>query len=418
LKEKLLKYFNELKSGQKRIFVLLGVGAAVTLIGVFGYINSSRKQVLVKETQSANTKSSPVNMDNGLMAKSELLDAKKDALVAIEKAEALKKQQEEAEKAKASGLMPPEGTMQKGSATGAPAEKAVKKALPPVPSRKNRMPELPPPPNLSQSSLPPGMPPAANPNAAMNDEREIGGISRVKGEVSADSKEDKKKDKKKSVYLPISYMRATLLSGLNAPTNMAGSGSTMGGGGGHPVPVLIRVKTPAVLPNEVKANLRGCFVIADGKGNLATERAELVLVSLSCIDRKGQSVIDQKLTGIVVDADGKAGLKGRVVTKMGAMIARSMIAGMMGGFGDALKTTSTTTSLSALGGVETIDPKKIGMAGLGSGLSSAFKDTQRFYLNLARQTFPVIEIGAARPVTILITRGVNLDIKKISKEGN
>jgi len=70
------------------------------------------------------------------------------------------------------------------------------------------------------------------------------------------------------------------LSGLDAPTTSEAKG--------NPVPVLLRVKTPAVLPNSVKANLKGCFVIADGKGNLATERAELLLVSLSCLDRKGR----------------------------------------------------------------------------------------------------------------------------------
>ena len=59
------------------------------------------------------------------------------------------------------------------------------------------------------------------------------------------------------------------MSGLDAPTTSEAKG--------NPVPVLLRVKTPAVLPNSVKANLKGCFVIADGKGNLATERAELLL---------------------------------------------------------------------------------------------------------------------------------------------
>jgi conjugal transfer pilus assembly protein TraB len=36
--------------------------------------------------------------------------------------------------------------------------------------------------------------------------------------------------------------------------------------------MMIRVQAPAVLPNEVKANLKGCFVIAEGYGNLATHR--------------------------------------------------------------------------------------------------------------------------------------------------
>jgi conjugal transfer pilus assembly protein TraB len=208
------------------------------------------------------------------------------------------------------------------------------------------------------------------------------------------------------VYLPISFMWATLLSGLDAPTSADAKG--------NPVPVIIRIKTPAVLPNDVKANLHGCFVVADGKGNLGTERAELVLVSLSCLDRKGQAVIDQSLTGYVVDADGKAGLRGRVVTKMGAMITRSMLAGMFGGFGEALNSANTTTSITPIGGsISNIEPDKIGMAGVGKGLSNAFKEVQKFYMELAHQTMPVIEIGAARPLTLVITRGTTLDIKKL-----
>jgi len=238
-------------------------------------------------------------------------------------------------------------------------------------------------------------------------ETELGGISIVDGakDKGGESDKDKKKDGKRSVYLPISYMEATLLSGLDAPTS--------GDAKGNPVPVLIRIKTPAVLPNDVKANLRGCFVVADGKGNLATERAELVTVSISCLDRRGQAVIDQSLTGYVVDSDGKAGLRGRVVTKMGAMVTRSMIAGLFGGIGEAINEANTTTSMSAIGSLRSVKSQDIGWTGLGKGLSSAFEEIQKFYMELAHQTMPIVEIGAARPITLVITKGVSLEIKKL-----
>ena len=242
---------------------------------------------------------------------------------------------------------------------------------------------------------------------------EIGDIAIISSQGSTKSSktvdgEDKKKDQRK-VYLPPSFMEATLLSGLDAPTTSDAKG--------NPVPVLIRVKTPAVLPNSVKANLKGCFVIADGKGNLGTERAELVLVSLSCLDRKGQAVVDQKIKGFVVDEDGKIGLRGKVVSKMGAMIARSMIAGFFGGTGDAIKASATTTSISPLGATQAVDPKSIGIAGAGAGLSNAFKEIEKFYMELARQTMPVIEVGVTKQVTLVISEGVNLDIKKVRGGG-
>ena len=274
---------------------------------------------------------------------------------------------------------------------------------PPIPQGNFALPPLP----ATSQAMPAGQLPSPP-------ETEIGDITIVShtgsGKTAKTETDDKKKDTTTgSVYLPPSFMEATLLSGLDAPTTSEGKG--------NPVPVLLRVKTPAVLPNSVKANLKGCFVIADGKGNLATERAELLLVSLSCLDRKGQAVVDQKVKGFVVDEDGKIGLRGRVVAKMGSMIARSMLAGFFGGAGDAIKASATTMAVSPLGTTQTIDPKDIAMTGVGAGLSSGFKEVQKFYMELARQTMPVIEVGATKPVTLVISEGINLDIKKIAKGG-
>jgi conjugal transfer pilus assembly protein TraB len=282
----------------------------------------------------------------------------------------------------------------------------AKQPLPPLPIPQTSSIPLPPPP-MSSQTMAAGQPPSPP-------ETEIGDIAVVSspgtGKQAKAEPEDKKKDATAgSVYLPPSFMEATLLSGLDAPTTSEAKG--------NPVPVLLRVKTPAVLPNSVKANLKGCFVIADGKGNLATERAELLLVSLSCLDRKGQAVVDQKVKGFVVDADGKIGLRGRVVAKMGSMIARSMLAGFFGGAGDAIKASATTLAVSPLGTTQTVDPKDIAMSGVGSGLSSGFKEIQKFYMELAKQTMPVIEVGATKPVTLVISEGINMDIKKIAKGG-
>ena len=38
-------------------------------------------------------------------------------------------------------------------------------------------------------------------------------------------------------------------------------------------------------------------------------------------------------------------------------------------------------------------------------------------MELARQTMPVIEVGATKQVTLVISEGVNLDIKKVQGGG-
>jgi conjugal transfer pilus assembly protein TraB len=241
-------------------------------------------------------------------------------------------------------------------------------------------------------------------------ETEVGDISLVSssGQAKIPPAEDKKKETT-AMYLPPSFMEAILLSGLDAPTSSDAKG--------NPVPALLKVKTPAFLPNSVRADLKGCYVIADGRGNLATERAELLLVSLSCLDRKGRAVIDQKVKGFVVDQDSKIGLRGRVVAKMGSMIARSMIAGFFGGVGDVIRSSATTTAISPLGATQTIGAADLAKAGVGNGLASGFKDIEKFYMELAHQTMPVIEVSAAKPVTLVISEGVNLEIKKLRKGG-
>jgi conjugal transfer pilus assembly protein TraB len=255
---------------------------------------------------------------------------------------------------------------------------------------------------------PPGRSPLPQP--AMEPVEEIvGGIevaTNAAGAAKAKVPEQKKKDRTESVYLPPSFMEATLLTGLDA--------STSGEGRKSPEPLLLRVQKPAVLPNRVKANLRGCFVIAEATGSLAKERAMVRLVSLSCLDREGQAVIDQPVKGFVVDVDGKVGLGGRVVSKMGAATARAVIAGIFGGAGEVIQSASTAQTISPLGATQIVDSENLARASLGGGLAAGANTLRDFYLELAKQATPVIEVGAAKGVTVVISEGVDLMFRDVS----
>ena len=235
----------------------------------------------------------------------------------------------------------------------------------------------------------------------------IGDIGVVSVPVIDEKPADKKKDNR-TIYLPPSFMEATLLSGLDAPTAETGKG--------NPVPALLRIKNLAILPNDVKADLKGCFVIASGYGDLATERANMQAVSLSCVTREGKAVIDQKIKGFLVDRDGKIGLRGRVVSRMGGAIARSMLAGFFGGMGEYISSQNQIVSTSPLGTTTTINPEDAAKYGMGAGLSTGFKEVQRFYLDLAKQAVPVIEIGATKKVTLVIEEGTLLKLYDPNEE--
>ena len=258
----------------------------------------------------------------------------------------------------------------------------------------------------AKEPFPPPVMPAEVMVVAPKERKKVGKITVVKNDSLA---KDLGGQKRRTVYLPPSFMEANLLTGFDAATSGSSKNS--------PEPLLLRIKTPAVLPNDVKAELSGCFVVAEAVGRLDKERADVRLVSLSCLSNEGRAVIDTPVKGFVTDSDSKVGLSGRVVSRMGAATVRAIVAGLFEGAGDAFKAAATTTSTSALGSTATIDSSQVGKSALGTGLSQGAQTMSDFYLDLVKQTTPVIEVGAAKKVTVIVSEGKELEIRDIRSEG-
>lgn len=380
--------FNELSPFQKKICVWSLVGAGVLLVIIVGYKTSRAPQ---SGQAARHEKTREITLDPDLIQKTMLREQRKE----IEAMQAqITKLARESENKQAESPPPP-----------------VEDSLPDIPSADQ----------LAQSSTPPFMgtamtprfpaPPAPQTPPPPMEEKIIGGIGILSNQAGPSSVTKDQADKKKesrTVYLPPSFMEAMLLTGFDA--------STSGDGKNNPEPLLLRIQAPAVLPNDVKANLRGCFIIAEAIGRLNKERADVRLVSLSCIGRKGQAVIDTTVKGFVTDSDSKVGLSGRVVSKMGAATARAVVAGIFGGAGDALQASSLTQSTSALGTTTLVDSDQLAKSAVGGGLSEGAKTLHELYLDLAKQATPVIEVGAAKKVTVVISEGKELEIKDFEHE--
>ncbi|MDB5725251.1 MAG: traB, partial [Novosphingobium sp.] len=272
-------------------------------------------------------------------------------------------------------------------------------------------PDLPAPPSSSEfagtdGSLPaPPVPPAP---PAPPIEKVVGAIGQattpvVPKDAAASGGNADSKKKNRTIYLPPGFMKARLLTGIDALANRDATS--------NPEPIIARVQAPAVLPNDVKANLSGCFVVGNATGSLAKERVEIQLVSLSCVDFDEHSVVDQPVKGFFVDADGKKGLSGKVVTRAGAALARTFIAGTISGIAQTVENTFGDTSTSALGTVRTLDAGDAAKSGIAGGLSKSSDKLTDFYLDLARQAGPIVEVGAAKDVVVVIQEGVTLEIK-------
>ncbi|NQY62907.1 MAG: hypothetical protein HRT38_04125 [Alteromonadaceae bacterium] len=259
---------------------------------------------------------------------------------------------------------------------------------------------------LNNASFPPS--PHYNPtlgapniedNSAPAIEEWLGGLG------SMPFKKFKAKSKKKQTlkfYQPPSFFEAKLLTGIDAMTSKNAKSD--------PEQVFLMITAPAVLPNHIKQNLKGCFVVANASGNLAKERVQLQVVNLSCVSADGSAVIDQEVLGFVADKDGKRDLAGHVVAKNATKMALLMVASAVGAIGDSITLNSIQQDQTALGTSTVVDLSKIGSRIGGAAIKETSQDYKDIIIEYIRQSGPVIEVGAMKEATVFIQKGVWLKI--------
>ncbi|WP_291984663.1 TraB/VirB10 family protein [Candidatus Accumulibacter sp. ACC007] len=267
----------------------------------------------------------------------------------------------------------------------------------------------PPPPVVEPLNLPPLPPLPTNPGAGMNPDGQLAlprppGIATFEvsdAKVSAPAVGGQGADQKDArSYVPSgSFFRAVLLGGLDAPTG--------GQAQSNPHPVLMRVQDNAFLPNRYRFKIKECFALGASYGDISAERAYIRLESLSCVRHDGKA-IDVPVKGYVVGEDGKAGMRGRLVSKQGQVLANALLAGIGAGIGQAFQQSSMTVSTSPLGSIGSVDPGKQVQAGLGTGVGKALDRLSQYYITLAEKMFPIIEIDAGRTVEVVFTKGFSL----------
>jgi conjugal transfer pilus assembly protein TraB len=199
-----------------------------------------------------------------------------------------------------------------------------------------------------------------------------------------------------------SILEGVLLNGMDAPTSAAAKK--------NPYPALIRIKKEAILPNYYRQNVRECFVIVSGFGELSSERARLRTERVSCVRTDG-TVMESDISGYVTGEDGKVGMRGRLVTKQGAVIAKSLAAGALAGFGENITPTAIpqlSLDSSEQQQFQRPNAKQAAEVGVYRGISEAAGAVSQFYLEMAKEMVPVIEVDAGRKVNIILVRGVNL----------
>lgn len=222
----------------------------------------------------------------------------------------------------------------------------------------------------------------------------------IGGDRPAAIKETKKAEKV-FAYMPAgSMVEAVLMNGMDAPTSAVSQK--------NPVPAVMRVKSDAILPNHFTHDIKECFVLVSGFGVMSSERAQLRTETYSCIRENGQ-VLEGKLDGYVVGEDGRVGARGRLVSKQGSLIAKSLAAGVLSGIGQVITPMNVpqlNLNPSSMVQTQTTDASTVAQTGVARGLSDASKAAAHFYLEIAREMTPVVEIDAGRKLTIVLIKGV------------
>lgn len=233
----------------------------------------------------------------------------------------------------------------------------------------------------------------------------VGGISDGNGDIGMAAPQEDNSAKKNEIQLPVGFMKAKLLVGVNALTGQYGSD--------NPQTLMFRVQAPAQLPNFIKMNLRGCFVIANASGNLSSERIIVLPVSMHCMTMDGGYIVEGDVTGFVSDRDGKRDMSARVVSRAGRLLAATVFAKSIEGFANVIGNQSIQQNVSPLGSINTIKPDEASKNAAATGVAGGFTEVSKYLLNLAQQTSPALETGPGKDVTLFVQKTASLEIKQV-----
>lgn len=208
-------------------------------------------------------------------------------------------------------------------------------------------------------------------------------------------------------YLPAgSIVSGTLITGLDAPTSNSAKS--------NPHPALVRIKTESILPNRYRADLRECFMIVSGYGDMSSERAYLRTEVLSCINNDGEAM-EVRLESFAVGEDGKAGVRGRLVTKTGQLLAKSTMAAFLSAasevFGSSPIPTISTSPSATMPFQQALSDDAVQSAAM-KGTGKAMERIADYYLNMADQIFPILEIDAGREIDLILNTGTRISFDR------
>lgn len=203
-----------------------------------------------------------------------------------------------------------------------------------------------------------------------------------------------------------SIITGVLINGVPAPTSSNGQKD--------PMPVLLRIKKEALMPNHFSLDIRDCHLLSSAIGDLSSSRAFIRAEAISCITESGQA-IEKNITAYAVSStDGMAGVSGDVVFKSGAMIANAMKADFLSNFGKALSPQRVQSLNTQPGDTQMWQQQNLNYAagaGLAGGFGGATDRLAQYYMQMAEAAHPVIELLPGLEVDFIVQKGMTMKLQ-------
>ena len=207
-----------------------------------------------------------------------------------------------------------------------------------------------------------------------------------------------------SSWLPAgAYAEAVVLAGVDASAGVSSQGD--------PRPVLLRLtgkaKSAAADGEALEADVAGCTLTGAAYGDLSSEKIYVRLQTMTCAGPETGSVIETKVAGFVAGG-GKAGVRGPVVSREGALVEKAFLAGLVSGAGESAANLLQTPA-RAEGAANAAGLADLGRAGLGGGAASAGRRVADYLIRRAEQYQPVIQLQTGTRVTVVFIKGARID---------
>lgn len=199
-----------------------------------------------------------------------------------------------------------------------------------------------------------------------------------------------------------SFAKAVLLSGVDALTAISSQG--------NPTPMLLRIVDFGTLPRGFTSDVKDCHLTTGVYGNLASERVHARLEKLTCVERATSEIIETQVAGFIAGPDGKEGIRGTVVSKDAAFLARSLWGSIFSGVGNVLSPLNRqnlSSPMSLFGNNKPQSADKLFKSGMAEGSSRALDRVSEYYINKAEQLQPIIQVDAGQVVDVIFSEGVD-----------